>query len=119
MTTLFNYSVFAFNFRKKILMSQPTQVGLEVKTLFQLNLIHALVRQNGKTGGSFDLISSMNSMLGISWLTVSNQIVKSLSSCYKKSYFFNMVQLIDLIFCKVIEMIEQNIFNRVDFSFRS
>ena len=54
-----------------------------------------------------------------SWLTVSNQIVKSLSLCYKKSYYFNMVQPIDLIFCKVIEMIEQNIFNRADFSFRS
>ena len=45
-----------------------------------------------------------------SWLTVSNQIVKSLSLCYKKSYFFNMVQPIDLIFRKVIEMIEENIF---------
>ena len=54
-----------------------------------------------------------------SWLTVSNQIVKSLSLCYKKSYYFNMVQPIDLIFCEVIEMIEQNIFNRADFSFRS
>ena len=41
------------------------------------------------------------------------------SHCYKKSYFFNMVQPIDLIFCKVIEMIEQNIFNHADFSFRS
>ena len=55
----------------------------------------------------------------ISWLTASNQIVKSLSLCYKKSYYFNMVQPIDLIFCDVIEMIEQNIFNRADFSFRS
>ena len=54
-----------------------------------------------------------------SWLAVSNQIVKSLSLCYKKSYFFNMVQPIDLIFSKVIEMIENNIFNRADFSFRS
>ena len=54
-----------------------------------------------------------------SWLTVSNPIVKSLSLCYKKSFFFNMVQPIDLIFGKVIEMIEQNIFNRADFSFRS
>ena len=44
-----------------------------------------------------------------SWLTVSSQIVKSLLLCYKKSYFFNMVQPIDLIFCKVIEMIEENI----------
>ena len=50
-----------------------------------------------------------------SWLTVSNQIVKSLSLCYKKSYFFNMVQPIDLIFSEVIKMIEQNIFNRADF----
>ena len=58
-------------------------------------------------------------MLRSSWLTVSNQIVKSLSLCYKKSYYFNMVQPIDLIFCEVIEMIEQNIFNRADFSFRS
>ena len=55
----------------------------------------------------------------ISWLTASNQIVKSLSLCYRKSYYFNMVQPIDLIFCEVIEMIEQNIFNRADFSFRS
>ena len=55
----------------------------------------------------------------ISWLTASNQIVKGLSLCYKKSYFLNMVEPIDLIFCKVIEMIEQNIFNRADFSFRS
>ena len=54
-----------------------------------------------------------------SWLTASNQIIKSLSLCYKKSYYFNMVQPIDLIFCEVIEMIEQNIFNRADFSFRS
>ena len=54
-----------------------------------------------------------------SWLTVSNQIVKSLSLCYKKSYFSNMVQPIDLIFCKMIDMIEQNIFNRADFLFRS
>ena len=53
--------------------------------------------------------------LAISWLTVSNQIVKSLSLCYKKSYVFNMVQPVDLIFCKVIEMIAQNIFNRADF----
>ena len=35
---------------------------------------------------------------GSSWLTVSNQIVKSLSLSYKKFYFFNMVQPIDLIF---------------------
>ena len=52
-----------------------------------------------------------------SWLTVSNQIVKSLSLCYKKSYFSNMVQPIDLIFCRMIEIIEQNIFNRADFLF--
>ena len=57
--------------------------------------------------------------LSISWLTVSNQIVKSLSLCYKKSYFFNMVQPIDINFCKVVEMIQQNIFNRADFPFRS
>ena len=55
----------------------------------------------------------------ISWLTVSNQIVKSLSLSYKKFYFFNMVQPIDLIFCKMIEIIEQNIFNHADFLFRS
>ena len=54
-----------------------------------------------------------------SWLTVSNQIVKSLSLCYKKSYFFNMVQPIDIIFCKMIKIIEQNIFNRADFLFGS
>ena len=51
----------------------------------------------------------------ISWLTVSNQIVKSLSLPYKKFYFFNMVQPIDLIFCKMVDIIEQNIFNRADF----
>ena len=54
-----------------------------------------------------------------SWLTVSNQIVKSLSLPYKKFYFFNMVQPIDLIFCKMVDIIEQNIFNRADFLFRS
>ena len=37
----------------------------------------------------------------------------------QKVLFFNMVQAIDLIFCKVIEMIEQSIFKRADFSFRS
>ena len=52
-------------------------------------------------------------------VTVSSQFVKSLSLCYKKSYFFNMVHSINLIFCNVIEMIEQNIFNRADFLFRS
>ena len=30
-----------------------------------------------------------------------------------------MVQPIDLTFCKMIEIIEQNFFNRADFSFRS
>ena len=55
----------------------------------------------------------------ISWLTVSNQIVKSLSLCYKKSHFLNMVEPVDLIFYKMIEMIEQNIFNLEDFLFRS
>ena len=54
-----------------------------------------------------------------SWLTASNQIVKSLSLSYKKFYFFNMVQPIDLIFCEMVEIIEQNIFNRADFLFRS
>ena len=53
-----------------------------------------------------------------SWLTVSDQIVKSLSLCYKKSFFY-MVQPIDLIFCKMIEIIEQNFFNRADFLIRS
>ena len=38
---------------------------------------------------------------------------------YKKYYFFNMVQTIDLIFSKMAEIIEQNIFNRADFLFRS
>ena len=55
----------------------------------------------------------------IAWLTVSNQIVKSLSLCYKKSYFFNMVQPIDLIFCKMAEIIKQKFFNRADFLLRS
>ena len=50
-----------------------------------------------------------------SWLTVSNQIFKSLSLCYKKSYFFKMVQPIDLLFCKMIEIVEQNFFNHTDF----
>ena len=52
-----------------------------------------------------------------SWLTVSNQIVKSLSLSHEKFYFFNMVQPIDLIFGKMVEIIEQNIFNRADFLF--
>ena len=43
------------------------------------------------------------------------QIVKSLSLCYKKSCFFNMVQPINLIICNIIEMIEQNIFDHADF----
>ena len=50
-----------------------------------------------------------------SWLTVSNQIVKGLSLSYKKFYFFNIVQPIDLIFFKIVEIIEQNIFNSADF----
>ena len=50
-----------------------------------------------------------------SWLTVSNQIVKSLSLSYEKFYFFNMVQLMNLIYCKIVEIIEQKIFNRADF----
>ena len=37
----------------------------------------------------------------------------------QKVLFFNMVQPIDLIFSKVIEMTEQNIFNHADFSFKS
>ena len=41
-----------------------------------------------------------------SWLTVSNQIVKSLSLPNKKFYFFNKVQPIDLIFCKMVDIIE-------------
>ena len=56
---------------------------------------------------------------GSSWLTVSNQIVKSLSLSYKKFYFFNMVQPIDLIYSRLVEIIEQNIFNRADVLFRS
>ena len=55
----------------------------------------------------------------ISWLTVSNQTVKSLSLCYEKSSFFKIVQPIDLIFFKMIEIIQQNFFNRADFLFRS
>ena len=47
--------------------------------------------------------------------SVSNQIVKSLSLSYKKFCFFNIVQSIDLIFCKMAEIIEQNIFNLADF----
>ena len=54
-----------------------------------------------------------------SWLTISNQTVKSLSLSYEKFYFFKMVQPINLIFGKMIEIIEQNIFNRADFLFRS
>ena len=49
--------------------------------------------------------------------SVSTQINKSLtlSLCFKKSYFFNMIQSIDLIFCKMIEITEQNFFNSADF----
>ena len=54
-----------------------------------------------------------------SWLTVSNQIVKSLSLPYKKFYFFDIVQPIDLLFRKMVDIIEQNMFNRADFLFRS
>ena len=49
-----------------------------------------------------------------SWLTISNQIVKSLSLCYEKSFFVNMVQPVDINFCKVVERIQQNIFNHAD-----
>ena len=48
-----------------------------------------------------------------------NQIVKSLSLCHEKSYFFNMVQPINLLFCKMTEIIEQNVFNRAEFLLRS
>ena len=42
------------------------------------------------------------------------------SRCLVKSYiFFNMVQPIDLLFCNMVEIIEQNIFNHPDFLFRS
>ena len=71
------------------------------------------------TFGIFSVLVFQISVLESSWLTASIQIVKSLSLCYKKSYFFNMVQPIDLIFCKMIKMIKQNIFNRADFSFKS
>ena len=37
----------------------------------------------------------------------------------QKVLFFNMVQPINLVFCKMIEIIEQNIFNCADFLFRS
>ena len=62
-----------------------------------------------------DNLGFVHKTLQNSWLTVSSQIVKSLSLCYKKSYFSNMVQPIDLIFCKMIEIIAQNFFNRADF----
>ena len=55
----------------------------------------------------------------ISWLTVSNQIVESISLGYKKSFFFNVVQPINLVFCNMIEFMEQNVFNSADFLFRS
>ena len=47
--------------------------------------------------------------------------IKSLSLGYKnkKSDFFNMVQPIDLIFCKMIETIQSILFNHADFVFRS
>ena len=42
------------------------------------------------------------------------------SRCLIKSFiFFNMVQSIDLIFCNMAEILEQNLFNRADFLFRS
>ena len=42
------------------------------------------------------------------------------SRCLIKSFiFFNIVQPIDLIFCKMVEIIEQNIFNCADSLFRS
>ena len=40
----------------------------------------------------------------------------SVSHCVMKSLiFFNMVQAVDLIFCKMIEFNEQNFFNHADF----
>ena len=82
----------------------PTGVG---KTHLALSLLENEYRNH------------FNFIVIISWLTVSSQIVKSLSLPYKKFYFFNMVQPIDLIFCKMVDIIEQNIFNRADFLFRS
>ena len=58
-------------------------------------------------------------MFLVHFMAPSIQIVESFSLCYEKSYFFNMVQPIDLICCKMIEIIEQNFFNRADFLFRS
>ena len=40
-------------------------------------------------------VQTVEKVSTISWLTVSNQIVKSLSLSYKKFYFFNIVQPID------------------------
>ena len=40
------------------------------------------------------------------------------SHCVIKGLIFYMVQPIDIFFSKIIEVIEQNIFNRVDISFR-
>ena len=68
---------------------------------------------------SFSCKLSISRVIAISWLTVSIKIVKSLSLSRKKFYFFNMVQPIDLTFCKMVEIIEQNIFNRADFLFWS
>ena len=51
--------------------------------------------------------------------SVPNQIVKSLSLCYKKSYFLNRIQPINLISCKMIETVEQKILNRTDYLSRS
>ena len=44
-----------------------------------------------------------------SWLIVSNQIVKSLPLCYKKSYGSEWFNLLDptVVFCQMIEIIEQ------------
>ena len=38
-----------------------------------------------------------------------------LQLCYQKFHFFNMDQPIDLTFCNMIEIIEQNFFNHEDF----
>ena len=66
----------------------------------------------------FTSVPAFNFRFRLPWLTVSNQIVKSLSLCYKV-LFFNTVHPIDPIFCKMIKVIEQKLFNHADYLFRS
>ena len=78
---------------------------LKQKVILEISYLQNCVDANKLTinydpkKSCYNMFKPLNQPLPLnSWLTVSNQIVKSPSLRYKKSYFFNMVQLIDLVF---------------------